>query len=652
MRPLLILVLVAAAIVAFVIALDGTNKTTESVNMESVQPGSADQVDPTSMTSLEGAPDARTTATTDPVPETRVLHPSARRGNALLGQVVNQAGDAVADANVLLTRYGPTDFLTPLGGERIPDLETKTDEEGRFVFTDLEPNTDYAVDASHPEHGRRTEPYLSVADGQTSEEVRVILEPGCTMRGAVSDVSGQGIEDAFVRLSLLSVGNLAKGPGVLTTRTAGGGAYIFRNVSPGHYTLTVQASGFGKIQLQRLEVSGNAEIVRDISLEVGLLIAGTIRNATDGTPIEDARVEAYSTDRRQESTVTNTTSDEDGIFELDDVRQGNYTLLVRRDGYKHHRIPRVETGQVQLEVDLIPLPEVSGVVLGSDGSPLANFTVQLRQSMPNSTQATPVPNTRVKVRGVEGGEYAIACPRAGTFFVEANHPRYAASFSEPFTVEEAEGVSGIVVRMTHGGSLTGRVIDGDGSPVAGALVKTHHTDYVDDPFWRSLGDQYPSAAARKETRTDSDGSYELEGLTAETYQLHIDHPDHAPTTLRSLIVEDGMSRKVPDTILLGGASVTGMIYGPSGAGLPGALVQITLDAQATGDPHGAFYKVRTNAEGRYSFKHLPPGQYRISVHRQAGADNPFVGMADQKASRRSLSLANGRSFTQDFTLKN
>lgn len=652
MRPALVLLLVAAAAAAFFLALNtGKAAKPAPATVESPNPAPAESVDPPSAPSLVDT-DERTSATKAKPEETRTLHPEAERGNALMGLVVLPSGEAVAGARVVLTRYGPTDIFAPFGDERVPDLEAETDEEGSFSFVDLEVGVDYTVVASHPEHGRRTEPYLSVADGQVTDPVRIELQPGCLVRGAVTDSGGQGIDGAQVRLSLLSVGDLEDGAGVLRVQTGQLGDYSFENVSRGHYTLTVEKVGFGKVQLQRLEIGDSGELVHDITLEVAHLIAGTVRSSADGSPVTGARVEAYSSDRRQEATNTFTLTGEDGTFELNDVRQGSYTLLVRAPGFENKREPRVETGEVTLDLAVVPLPQVSGVVLDPAGNPLPNYTVQLRQLMANTTQTVAVSDTRQKVRRSTDGAFTLACPRVGEFLVEATHPRYAASFSERFTVDKGGTLSGVVVRMTGGGGLSGRLVNSEGDPIAGALVKSHHTDYVDDPFWRSLGDAYPSAAARKETRTNAEGEYTLEGLTAESYQLTFSHPEYASATVRELEVTEGNTVPVPDTILARGASITGTVFGPAGAGLPGALVQVVLDTQVTGSEFGAFYKARTNAEGRYAFHHLPPGQYKVSVQRQGASDNPFVGMTDSKATRRSIQLVDGKPYTQDFTLSN
>ena len=157
---------------------------------------------------------------------------------------------------------------------------------------------------------------------------------------------------------------------------------------------------------------------------------------------------------------------------------------------------------------------------------------------------------------------------------------------------------------------------------------------------------------RTEARTDSEGLFELKGLTAEVYQLNITHNGHAPRTLRGLEVADGSTTELPDTALQVGATVSGTVFGPAGAGLAGALVQVVLDTQVTQSEYGAFHKARTNSEGHYTFKHLPASHYTVSVQRQGATDNPFVGMSDQKATRKSIRVVDGQSYTQDFTLSN
>ncbi len=657
MRPLLVILLVLAAVAALVTALKSSGKgSTQPI--ESHRPAGVEKQAPPTMSSLEQGGVGRADATSELVNspeaarETRELHPSALRGNRLRGRVESSEGNGVAGAEVILTRYGPADFFLPTGDDRIPDRKTTSDEAGRFSFADVTPDVDYTIVAFHPRFGRRTESYLSVAEGETSDEIRVVLEAGSVVRGVVSDEGGAGLGGVSVRLGLLTLGDLEEGAGVMRTTSDADGTYQFQNVSRGQYTLTFEKEGFGKTQLARVEVDGTSETVRDVSLEVAYLVTGDVRDQFSGSPVEGARVEAYSTDRREAMTNTATETDAEGHFELTDLRQGNYTLLVRAPGYATLHEARVPTGSMSLELELSPLPRVSGVVLDPSGTPLHDFVVRLRQPVTGTEQTVPVPATKTEVEGSADGSFSLPCPRAGEFRVEALHPGFAATVSEPFSVEKGNGVSGVVVRMGSGGTLKGVVRDANGAPIGGASVQTHHTDYVDEPFYRSLGEGYPSAATRASGRTDAEGAFRMTHLTPETYQITVTHPDYAPLTLRGLVVTEGSEVEVPPLTLSAGATLSGTVFGPAGSGLAGALVQISLDTEATGAEFGAFYKTRANAEGRYSFQHLPPGQYKLSVQRQTSPDNPFVGMGDMNASRRSILLADGRSYTQDFTLSN
>ena len=61
-----------------------------------------------------------------------------------------------------------------------------------------------------------------------------------------------------------------------------------------------------------------------------------------------------------------------------------------------------------------------------------------------------------------------------------------------------------------------------------------------------------------------------------------------------------------------GASVTGTVIGPNGSPLSGATVQMRSDGD---NSHS--YTARTDSEGRYTVRHVPPGSYFIFAQRAA-----------------------------------
>ncbi len=658
MRPFLVLLLVVAAAVTFYLAMNpgGKKSDEDSALTPDAPPAEATTQDPPGVAALADIDPGRAVA--DPNPsgnpsERDVAHPGGRRGNAIKGRVVLANQEPVEDADVTLTRYGPLDFLSmpAEGQERVADRAVTSNKEGLFSFRDVEPDTTYTLVAYHGQHGRCTETHVSVADGEIGDEVLMILSAGARFYGAVTDTASNVVPGAQVRLSTMGLAALDVDRAGTFTETDAAGNYEFHNVVAGNYALTVEAEGYGRTLIQQLNISGSEDIERNVVLQVAYMIGGVV-TSSEGLAIEGAKVQAYQRANQKESTNSQTLTDENGDFLLDDVRAGSYTLVVQARGYEPWREPRVESGEMGLAFELVRLPTVTGQVLDPSGKPLPNFTVQLRQFVANTDQTVSVPRTRQVIKNSEDGAFEVACPRENDYVVEAMAAPYAACQSERFHIAKGQKLTGIVVRMNAGGTIKGRVIASDGSPVGGARVKTHHTDFVDDPFWNSLGDAYPSAATKTEVRTKADGTFVIEELTPETYQVDVRHSDYANLVVRGIVVTENSTAETGDIRLSVGAKVSGTVYGPDGQGLAGALIQLTLNAQESGDIYGSHDQVRTNAEGRYIFNHIPAGPYEIFVQRQGGGSNPFEGLSDSTQTRRSITLVEGQEYVEDFSFSN
>src|SRR5438105_5332247 len=62
--------------------------------------------------------------------------------------------------------------------------------------------------------------------------------------GTVTDPTGAVLPDVAVSLTNKENGRS------LNTRTDGSGAYVFRQIEPGHYTLTFEKSGFSNYRIE------------------------------------------------------------------------------------------------------------------------------------------------------------------------------------------------------------------------------------------------------------------------------------------------------------------------------------------------------------------------------------------------------------------
>ena len=326
---------------------------------------------------------------------------------------------------------------------------------------------------------------------------------------------------------------------------------------------------------------------------------------------------------------------------------GSYTLFVSADGYKTERVMRVDTGDMSVSQQLTPLPRVRGQVIDHMGQPLKSFSVNLRIPVRNTENTIALGDSVTEVRGSSTGEFEISCPNKGEYVVEIRKDPYAPTLSDSFTISHGGEVTGLVIRMTMGGSIRGRLVDAEGNPVVGARIQTHDTEYVDDPFFQALG-SYPSQATEKTVESDAEGRFEITGLIPHTYQIDVRHRDHSKLVHLDIEAREGQSTDVGSLRLLSGAVVSGTVIGPSGSSLAGAIVSLRSEGQD--EVHT--YTARTDVDGLYTVAHVRAGSYNIFAQRPTDPNNPFLGATDQKQTQRRVSVSEGQTYTEDFTIAN
>jgi len=653
MRPLLVLLLVAAAVGAFFFAMNLGQDSLETPPEVAVpgskaapvaeEPRDEDLVPAAAPTSA-----GRNATTASPVPRTDVTAGDAVVGNAIRGVVQLPDGTRVANAQVTLS---PFDLFTMVGGPAEPGSARTftTGGNGAFAFLDVEPYQEYSLVAAHPQHGRRVENHLQVSDGEARDGVVIVLQPGARFFGRVIDSGGNPVVGAELFLGMSALGTTEDDPSAVRVTSDASGQYAFQNVSEGNYSLDVRAEGYGRTSLQQLNVTGKEDHEQNIELEVAHMVAGRVVDLA-GAPIAGASVQAYSSGgsgaARGQQTRSETQTEETGEFLIDDIRAGSYTLFVVADGYRSDRVMRVESGDMSVQVQLSPLPRVYGQVLEDGGQPARSFLVNLRMPIQGGDSTVALRSNSAEVRDSTTGEFELACPNVGEYIVEARVPGYAPSFSDSFTVTEGGTQRGVVVRLSRGGSITGRIVDHQGQPIVGARIQTHDSEYVDDAFFRQLG-EYPSQATEATGRSGDDGTFRIDGLTDETYQLDIRHGQFAQLIRTDIVVHAGQVATLGDLRLSSGATVRGRVLGPNGAPLAGATVQLRVENENGQNATG-----RTDAEGRYEIDHVPSGSYSISAQRPQDPNNPFQGPMDMKKTQRTISVSEGQKYTEDFTISN
>jgi hypothetical protein len=280
-----------------------------------------------------------------------------------------------------------------------------------------------------------------------------------SISGRVAETgSGAPIPDAQVTILPIPVRN-APFTGIpeppLSVRTDKDGRFTIRELAPGRYRLAAQKSGyamaFGPGAASTIELASGQEHSADLTLERGAAIVGRVVNDA-GEPLVNLRVMA-----------------------LRNAPVG----------------PRSATGN---NLGLIPAGPTAQT------NDLGEFRLFSLPAGEYYVQASPVPHFG---RATQQTRTLVA-----TFFPDATE----SSLAQTITVGAGQTTDSIVIRMTDAPAfqVSGIVVDGDGRPVANAMVR------LDPP---RDGRPHFTFGPSLQARTNSTGAFSLSNVTSATYTL-------------------------------------------------------------------------------------------------------------------------------------
>ena len=467
------------------------------------------------------------------------------------GRVVDATGDPVADIDVRT-------------GRRDSEELTTTDARGHFRLAGLLPGV-IQLRALDDDHDGASSP-LEITLGATLTGVEIRVGP--------SDVAVWKIIDAATHEPCGGATVDLHGPiRHFSPQLRGDEDGVVRLVDfpADAYTATIRCPGHAML---REEIVVDAGERRTIALDVGLEVAGVVRNA-GGAPVADANVALRGADDDDAQTGIATTSDRSGRFILRGAPAGAVILEARGGatvGATPTTLALTLTDDLdELELTLPAIGELRGRVVDDHDAPVAGATVAVR--------ATENFGGRALVSGDDGTFVVQAAP--GRYIVEANWRQGLPSPDTPATGEPIEipadgQPATIVLRVAARPRYRahGRVVDQDGDPIADVTVSV------------------PGAGL--DALTDAAGRFALEGLPKPEISLSLSASDGARAHHRNLDISDDDEL---DLLLASVVTVCGEVRGldPSGTFTVGAyrFPADTPEFCAPGIPLGAQTLVAT-----------------------------------------------------------
>lgn len=518
-----------------------------------------------------------------------------RKGVAVSGRVLDGAGKPVAGARV---RAEPSRMGMPMWWSR--STSTVSDERGGFRFAAIASGR-YVLAAGDGAHARGETKPIEIAD-QPVNDVVITLPDGGVVAGAVVDREGAEVPFAVVRLAVrideqdlesMMMGNQQ----ARQVTSDAHGRFEIQGVARTRLQLRAEgesaSSAIAEVSL--LEVSRKDDV--RLVLDVEGIISGTVVDE-NGEPLAELGVNVFPDvmggaggEGLLLRNMTSTTTDGSGGFVLRGLADVKYRIWASRAGEGGgwgDDVVTAKPGDRNVRLILATPGRISGRLVGSDGKPPAFATVTATDQIPVTTR---------------NGEFTVNEVAPGTYELAVRTPDHAAHTVSNLRVVAGKTTDAGTIELASGRRLTGRVIDAQKRPVAGARVRAGR-------YLPSFGDEDGMFEGPAEMRiasatTDAGGAFELRGLLpGQELRVEASHASGRSTVLE---VAAGAEDPPPVTLQLRGTgSVAGTI---TIGGKPFPRLQIMVALENEDSRRMGF----SGADGSYLVEGVPEGSQIVMV---------------------------------------
>lgn len=522
---------------------------------------------------------------------------SLARGAALAGRVVDDKGKPIANARVVATNA--SEVLTVADP---PRDGVATGADGSFSFPTLSAGT-WRVTASAGDYAPTTTAPIAVDGEHARSGIDLHLLAGAVVRGTVKDPTGAPVPAADVSVVV---------HGYLPWRTRrqaftdANGMFSIGGLAPRAVDVVAwHDSGASAIVPVDLAAKREQDVL--LTLDVSGVITGTVVDKS-GQPLGDAQVIAEpdwtggTGDRAAWGVrgVQETVTDQGGGFRFAGLPDGAYTVRAARPG--------AAEAVLWLSSGVVTKPNAAPIkiVVPADGRAIG--TVQLADGKPATVFTVALGNTNPLPFVAKDGAFAVPAA-AGTYALTVAGPGFVTT-GKDVTIVEGKDTDVGTLAVNAGRSISGRVLDEHGTPVAKATVAA---GALLSGGGAELYIKSESIAA-KDTETDAQGRFVLAGFP--------------PASLTVVAGKANVGRSASVQLPAGPDSVTLDLVLGATSGLTG---KVTRNGQPLGDtmiianPIGAMWSnffVTTGPDGTFALDALAPGAYVVYPMLSRGGNGP------------------------------
>jgi protocatechuate 3,4-dioxygenase beta subunit len=508
-------------------------------------------------------------------------------GARIEGRVIDRLGQPVAGAKVVCLLASGTllRHLTPV-------LEVVTDGEGRYLIAEPPSGGAIEIEAGTDELRGERVALPAVAANATVTVRDIVLEPAITLSGVVRDERGAPIPGARVAVFDEKRGASEVRPegsddGAALTDAAG--QYRIPGLRRVLYAIRASADGHAATETRRSLLT----LTLDPHAKLDLVLPPADREAhgvvvrDDGAPVAGARVIASSESHRVEATA-----DESGRFRLPGLAARSYVLTATAEGLHPGSPVDAAPSDAEIRLQLSRGASVAGRIAAGTG-PLGVEIVRGDGPLLPVARARVGENGAFVAEGLPPGRYRVLARTQSA-------PPHASGF---FELAAGERLDVGTIEPAPGGSVRGRVVDGDGRGIGDALVVALPLA-IDAANPVILG--HLLAGDTRRTITAGDGTFRIDLLAAGDVSLLVRAEKAAQRVVR-VAITPGEVVDAGAVAIRGGRAITGRALDVHGVAVSPAAVRCLSSRGVTAGIS------TTDRDGFFTLPDLEPGHYRLEL---------------------------------------
>jgi hypothetical protein len=548
-------------------------------------------------------------------------------------QVVDEAGKPIEGAELK---------ATSLVDERSRDIggqvrRNRTDKDGTLLLGGFPPSkTGYLITATHGIKitSLRKDGYgvvqtqwdyapghleVTLNDTEVTESGRIVLQKGIDVNGIAQYQDGVPASDLKIEAY----------PDWWSSYTCpesypidANGCFIMRHVAAGMYRIqanipTGKGSSIGITVSQTSLPLPNNEILKvtipQKSPQALASIRGKFTFAGDKVP-NYVDIQAYSPGSRYNSVMWNKYGRDlcDTNFVIDRLEPGKYRLTFSGENIEQKVLENVEAPTDGLIVELAPAekPNLKGTVINSlTGQPIQKFKARARKVRTLRGANYQQSDRWLEVDDAEG-RFSIGATGPGIYQIQIAAEGFAWACSENVNTDQNVPV---VIKLSAGGGIKGKVVNESGKPVKGAKVLPLsmaggvriQAAYIQAPFISEDG----------AVETADEGIFELKHLAPGRESIKVIHPDYAYSIVNDIEVKEGQTTEGVNVVMPAGGTVEGFVYDVLGRAQPNVTLYFQdIHSGSSDEKARRFATVTTDANGYYRAGGLP--EQLLTVRRQ------------------------------------